>query len=226
MSLIGGYVFFFWLIICFYAFCQAPGNRKSQKNTKAPGNAGRVNKQPPGKSTTAGSSSRQTTGLVKGGVPSKNSQKAIGKQPVRETVVEKSSKMGNKRKAAEAVEVEDEERMITRAFVNVADHCMNEADIVVFIGSEIPKMPMLKARVRHIPQDVVESKWGPLAEKTREEVLDVVKAAERPVLMTFRKEKQRTEAQEALRVVIKKYDPNVFFISESCFWGCVGLQYD
>lgn len=90
------------------------------------------------------------------------------------------------------------------------------------IGLGIPKIPMLKARVRNIPQDVVEAKWAPLAEKPREEVLDVVKAAERPVLMTFRKEKQRAEAQEALTVVIRKYGFLFYFY----FGGAVFcLQY-
>jgi kinetochore protein Fta7 len=85
-------------------------------------------------------------------------------------------------------------------------------------------MPMLKARLRNIPQDVVEARWGPLVEKAREEVLDVVKAAERPVLMTFRKEKQKAEAQEALRVMMRKYGPYISFLLVVTFGG-VGLQY-
>lgn len=77
-------------------------------------------------------------------------------------------------------------------------------------------MPMLKTRVRNIPQEVVEAKWGPLSEKARVEVIDVVKAAERPVLMTFGNEKKRAEAQEVLRGAMKKY--GVHLLSLKVAW--------
>lgn len=67
------------------------------------------------------------------------------------------------------------------------------------------KMPMLKPRVRNVPQEVVEAKWGVLSDKGREEVMEVVRAAERPVLMTFRRENGRAEAQEVLHRVVRKY---------------------
>ena len=66
-------------------------------------------------------------------------------------------------------------------------------------------MPMLKPRVRNVPQEVVEAKWGVLSDKGREEVMEVVRAAERPVLMTFRRENRRAEAQEVLHKVVRKY---------------------
>ncbi|PUU83018.1 CENP-Q, a CENPA-CAD centromere complex subunit-domain-containing protein [Tuber borchii] len=66
------------------------------------------------------------------------------------------------------------------------------------------KMPMLKPRVRNVPQEVVEAKWGVLSDKGREEVMEVVRAAERPVLMTFRRENRRAEAQEVLHRVVRK----------------------
>ncbi|RPB05531.1 hypothetical protein L873DRAFT_1797934 [Choiromyces venosus 120613-1] len=66
------------------------------------------------------------------------------------------------------------------------------------------KMPILKPRVRNIPQEVVEAKWGFLSDKGREDLMDVIKAAERPVLMTFRRENRRVEAQEVLHRVVRK----------------------
>lgn len=67
-------------------------------------------------------------------------------------------------------------------------------------------MPILSARVRSVPQDIVEARWGPLSEKSKEDIMNVIRAAERPVLMTFRKENRRAEAQGVLRGVIRKYD--------------------
>lgn len=84
--------------------------KKSQKNTKPVGDAGRVNKQPV-KSTTTGSS-RQAG---KGG-SQKAAQKAAQKS---EAMVERSKQTGSKRKAAEAVEEEVEERMITKALSSI-----------------------------------------------------------------------------------------------------------
>lgn len=184
--------------VCFYSH-QAPAGRKSHKSTRPPENAaGRVNKQPPAKSkaTVTASSSRQSAAAGS----SKNTQKPAQKPAV-------VGKPENKRKAAEDIEEEeDEERMI------ITDDAppglcqgRNQANEAAPTGPGIAKMPILKARVRHIPQDVVEGKWTPLSEKARDEVLGLVKAAERPVLMTFRQEKQKAQAQEGLGVVMRKY---------------------
>ncbi|PWW77539.1 hypothetical protein C7212DRAFT_314626 [Tuber magnatum] len=67
-------------------------------------------------------------------------------------------------------------------------------------------MPMLKPRVRNVPQELVEAKWGILSDWGREEVMEVVRAAERPVLMTFRRENRRVEAQEVLHRVVRRIE--------------------
>lgn len=82
----------------------------------------------------------------------------------------------------------------------------NQANEDIPIAPKVMKIPMLKPRIRHIPQDVVASKWAPMSEKAREEVFNVLTVAERPVLMTFKREKQKAEAQEGLRMVMRKYD--------------------
>jgi kinetochore protein Fta7 len=75
----------------------------------------------------------------------------------------------------------------------------------LYIGDDAAaRMPVLKARVRNVPQEVVEARWAVLSDKAREEAMEVIRAAERPVLMTFRRENRKMEAQEVLRGVIRK----------------------
>lgn len=82
----------------------------------------------------------------------------------------------------------------------------NQANTVTPIDSAVAKMPMLKPKTRSIPPGVVASKWAPMSEKARGEVYDVIKSVERPVLMTFEKENQKTRAQEVLRELVQRYD--------------------
>lgn len=109
----------------------------------------------------------------------------------------------NKRKAAEVIE-EDEERTISELSLHAEGG--NQANEATPAGPGVAKMPILTSRVRTIREDVVASKWTPMSEKARGEVFDVLKAAEIPVLMTFKKDKQKALAQEGLRIVMRKYD--------------------
>ncbi|CUS14971.1 unnamed protein product [Tuber aestivum] len=86
------------------------------------------------------------------------------------------------------------------------DRIQHEAEAGVEAEKESgpAKMPMLKPRVRNVPQELVEAKWGVLSDKGREEAMEVVRAAERPVLMTFRRENRRVEAQEVLHRVVRR----------------------
>lgn len=136
--------------------------------------------------------------------PSKTTQKPAQK-PAKKKPEAAVGKPGNKRKAAEAVEEEDEERTMSELSLH-AQGRRNQANEATSTGPQVAKMPMLKSRVRSIREDVVASKWVPMSEKARDEVFDVVKAAERPVLMTFKKEKQKALAQEGLRIVMRRYD--------------------
>lgn len=136
--------------------------------------------------------------------PSKTTQKPAQK-PAKKKPEAAVGKPGNKRKAAEAVEEEDEERTMSELSLH-AQGRRNQANEATSTGPQVAKMPMLKSRVRSIREDVVASKWAPMSEKARDEVFDVVKAAERPVLMTFKKEKQKALAQEGLRIVMRRYD--------------------
>lgn len=83
-------------------------------------------------------------------------------------------------------------------------YCMIDC-LIGSVGPEYVKMPMLTPRVRNIPQEVVENKWGPLSEKAKDEFLEVMKVAERPVLMTFGNEKKRAEAQKVLDGALRRY---------------------
>lgn len=149
--------------------------------------------------------------------PSKTTQKPAQK-PAKKKPEAAVEKPGNKRKAAEAVEEEDE-RTISELSLH-AQGRRNQANEATPTGPQIAKMPMLKSRVRSIREDVVASKWAPMSEKARDEVFDVVKAAERPVLMTFKKEKQKALAQEGLRIVMRRYDDRT-----SGEWGLLGRVY-
>lgn len=117
-------------------------------------------------------------------------------------------KSGSKRKAAESIQEEDDERMIPELSLHARNK--NRTNKVTPIGSAVAKMPMLKPRIRSIPSGVIASKWAPMSEKARDEVYNVLKSVERPVLMTFKKENQKARAQEVLRELMQKYD-GIFF---------------
>jgi hypothetical protein len=108
-------------------------------------------------------------------------------------------KTGNKRKAEEIIEKE-----VDGMHLFTAIYCMIDC-LINSVGPEYVKMPMLTPRVRNIPQEVVENKWGPLSEKAKDEFLEVMKVAERPVLMTFGNEKKRAEAQRVLDGALRRY---------------------
>ncbi|KAH0614704.1 uncharacterized protein H6S33_000340 [Morchella sextelata] len=157
----------------------ATARNKPQAISKSKQNARRVHKEPPAKSAAA-SSSRQHVGPVNS-ESSKAAQKRVRKTTGKfaQEPEEPVKKTGNKRKAEEIIE--------------------KEVD-----GPEYVKMPMLTPRVRNIPQEVVENKWGPLSEKAKDEFLEVMKVAERPVLMTFGNEKKRAEAQRVLDGALRR----------------------
>ncbi|KAI9819443.1 MAG: hypothetical protein M1832_004006 [Thelocarpon impressellum] len=65
------------------------------------------------------------------------------------------------------------------------------------------KYPTLQARVQHISQDAVTSKWTPLSASAQERVLAVLQTVERPATTRHRDQKRRTEAQAALAPVLR-----------------------
>ncbi|CAZ84386.1 unnamed protein product [Tuber melanosporum] len=126
---------------------------------------------------------------AKAAPPVQTSASAPGNMPPRRPVVSTKA-VGAKRKSATQ---------------EVGDRSQHEAEAEEERDEPGPiKMPMLKPRVRNIPQEVVEAKWGVLTDKGRDEVMEVVRAAERPVLMTFRRENRRVEAQEVLHRLVRK----------------------
>lgn len=63
----------------------------------------------------------------------------------------------------------------------------------------------LKPRVRQVPEKTIRSKWTTLPEPTQEQIRDMFKSLERPVIVRQRNERKRIEAQTAVQVVIRKY---------------------
>ncbi len=63
--------------------------------------------------------------------------------------------------------------------------------------------PTLKARVKHVSQHVVTSRWTPLQTSAQLRVLDVFQTVERPVMTRFRDQRRRAEAQAALAPLLK-----------------------
>jgi hypothetical protein len=64
---------------------------------------------------------------------------------------------------------------------------------------------MLKSRVRTIPRSTVNARWGKLDEGSQEEVMQLIKRAERPIIMQIRKDKRRVEAQATTAKLIARY---------------------
>ncbi|KAL7275569.1 hypothetical protein RUND412_001495 [Rhizina undulata] len=165
--------------------------------------AGHV-KQPPARASSSKTTTSSSTSTSR--QAPKNAGKATGSKSTtaktKPTTVVASSgsaaehppaqnkKTGDKRKAAEAVGDDEEEEEEEEEDGNGQRK-----------GS---KMPMLKPRIRSVPQEVVTTKWGSLSEKGQEEVIEVLKLVERPVIMTFRKESKRVEAQTVLQGLMRK----------------------
>jgi hypothetical protein len=68
---------------------------------------------------------------------------------------------------------------------------------------EVAKAPVLRETFRNISRSDFK-KWSHPSERVQEDIQGILKAAERPVLMTFRKEGARTEAQRAVQKLIVK----------------------
>jgi hypothetical protein len=64
-------------------------------------------------------------------------------------------------------------------------------------------MPILRECEWHIPKSDYR-KWPAATEKIQEDIRGILKAAEAPVLMTFRKESARKDAQRAILGISKK----------------------
>ncbi|KAF8533588.1 CENP-Q, a CENPA-CAD centromere complex subunit-domain-containing protein [Trichophaea hybrida] len=67
----------------------------------------------------------------------------------------------------------------------------------------IAKAPVLREILRDIPRSDFK-KWSPPSEKMQEDIQEILRAAERPAIMTFRKERARTEAQRAIQELVVK----------------------
>ncbi|KAI9820655.1 MAG: hypothetical protein M1827_005024 [Pycnora praestabilis] len=68
------------------------------------------------------------------------------------------------------------------------------------------KFISLKPRIRHIPQDVVTSKWEVLTGPVQDQVRELFKAVQRPVVMMHQDENRRSEAQTALKFVSRSLE--------------------
>jgi kinetochore protein Fta7 len=64
--------------------------------------------------------------------------------------------------------------------------------------------PTLKPHVRRIPRQTVSTKWDVLSQAAQEQARELFKAIERPVLMSYRNDRRREEAQSILGSVLRK----------------------
>ena len=64
--------------------------------------------------------------------------------------------------------------------------------------------PILKPRVRRVPRQTVSTKWDVLPQAAQEQVRELLKAIERPVLMSYHNDRRREEAQSILGSVLRK----------------------
>ncbi|KAI9843854.1 MAG: hypothetical protein M1838_002426 [Thelocarpon superellum] len=79
----------------------------------------------------------------------------------------------------------------------------DDADLDELSTATRPAFPTLKARIKHISQDVVTSQWTPLPESAQQHVRQLFQAVERPVLMRHRDQRRRAEVQVALAPVLR-----------------------
>ncbi|KAI9795237.1 MAG: hypothetical protein M1835_006133 [Candelina submexicana] len=70
-------------------------------------------------------------------------------------------------------------------------------------NTDAQEYPVLKARTKTVPSEVVASKWEVLSDPVQTRLLDLFKAVQRPVLSSHRDPKRRNEAQSALAPVVR-----------------------
>ncbi|CAF9927760.1 hypothetical protein IMSHALPRED_007302 [Imshaugia aleurites] len=59
----------------------------------------------------------------------------------------------------------------------------------------------LKSRVKHVPQDIIRSKWTVLDRDAQAKVEGLLRSVEMPVLASYSSEQRKVEAQVALRFI-------------------------
>lgn len=64
----------------------------------------------------------------------------------------------------------------------------------------------LKARTRHIPKDVIQTKWSAALAPVQQQVRELFKAAKRAVISNRRNDQQRREAEQVLAYVVMKLE--------------------
>jgi kinetochore protein Fta7 len=69
--------------------------------------------------------------------------------------------------------------------------------------------PTLKPRVRRVPRQIVSTKWDVLPQAAQGQVRELLNAIERPVLMSYRNERRREEAQSILGSVLRKLSTKI-----------------
>ncbi|KAI9697241.1 MAG: hypothetical protein M1836_004805 [Candelina mexicana] len=88
-------------------------------------------------------------------------------------------------------------------------------------NADAQEYPVLKARTKTVPSEVVASKWEVLSEPVQIRLLDLFKAVQRPVLSSYRDPKRRNEAHSALAPVVRtlaKRLPRMPFPSNTKDW--------
>lgn len=64
----------------------------------------------------------------------------------------------------------------------------------------------LKPRTRHISQDLIQTRWGPLPAPAQQQVRELLKAAKRPVFLSRHEERRRREAEVVLDHMVKRLE--------------------
>jgi len=67
------------------------------------------------------------------------------------------------------------------------------------------RFAVLKARVQHVSQNSIRTKWAPLPDAAQNQVRELFRSVERPVLVNQRDERKKIEAQVAVETVLKTY---------------------
>lgn len=63
--------------------------------------------------------------------------------------------------------------------------------------------PALESQIKHVPPDVVSSKWVNLSNTSQEQVRRLLRAVQRPVVARYRDDSKRAEAQLAIHSFIE-----------------------
>jgi kinetochore protein Fta7 len=76
----------------------------------------------------------------------------------------------------------------------------------MFVVLDIASFPQLEPRTVRIPRSQISTKWNVLPDSSHAQLRDIFRSVERPVVMKFRDERKRVQAEAAIGSLVKRLE--------------------